>query len=101
MKLKLLAFFLVIVLILIEGYLVSSSILEHYSEKKDVQTFCQIKCSYNQGSYLWEFVGETVSKGFTTKDECFNYCEKVRRGFIYAIVKDGSDFVGGLLNGFK
>ena len=85
-------FLLVTALILIEGYLITSSIIDKEKEKKETQEFCQRKCDYNKDSFAWEFSGETVTKGFTTKEECFNYCGKVRLGFV-ASIYDGFIYV--------
>ena len=53
------------------------------TEKKEIETSCQLKCAYNSNSYFWEFSGESAIRGFTTKEECFNYCYKKEQGFAY------------------
>jgi len=84
---KILIFLLVLGLIFAEGYLVVSIIMSEINTEKDVQVFCQQKCNYSQDSLFWEFSGEYSAKGFTTKEECFNYCSRVRQGFAYFITE--------------
>lgn len=94
MKIKIIAIFLAIALVLIEGYLITSSILEKVNDDNQIQNFCQAKCNYNPASFLWEFSGETYTKGFTTRQECFYHCAKVKQGF-------AASFLGAILNFFK
>ena len=93
-NIKLLAIFLAIALILIEGYLIASYMLDKANTKNEIQSYCGLKCSYNSGSLTWEFSGETFTKGFTTREECFNYCSKSRQGFTASILNS-------ILNIFK
>ncbi len=82
-KIKSLAISLVAALVLIEGYLIVSSILDNYNENNQTQNYCVQKCDYNPSSFLWEFTGDNFTKGFKTREECFNYCTKVKQGFVY------------------
>ncbi len=74
-------YFLVLGLICLAGYLIFDLVSENIAQKKDVQIFCTQKCNYNQSSLYWEFSRDNGTKGFTTKDECFSYCSRVKEGF--------------------
>lgn len=90
---------LIVLLVLGEGYLVASSVLDKIKEEKDIELFCSQKCNYSSSSYFWEFSGEGATRGFTTKNECLNYCEKARQGFAFAIFNDyGPAFLENILN---
>ena len=97
---------LIIGLVFFLGYLIFDLINGDITRKKDAQVFCTEKCGYNQNSFFWEFTGEDITKGFTTKDECFNYCEKSKEGFVYRFVNDSyasimsSPFLANLLKTF-
>jgi hypothetical protein len=80
-------FILVLALVLGEGYLIVSVVMAKINTEKDVENFCTQKCNYSQDSFLWEFSGEYSNKGFTTENECFNYCSKVRQGFAYFLTE--------------
>ena len=86
--LRLLKYFLIIALIFIAAYLTYNLVSDDLTKKNDEQTFCSLKCNYSEYSYLWEFSGEYSKKGFTTKDECFNFCSKSWEGFAYRVVKN-------------
>jgi hypothetical protein len=73
-------------LVLIEVYLITSSILDKTNENNQIQVYCGEKCNYNPDSLLWEFTGENFTKGYTTRQECFNYCSKVKQGFAASIL---------------
>jgi hypothetical protein len=92
---------LVLGLIVVEGYLISTSILEKMNQDKDVQSFCGQKCSFSESTSYWEFSGENGTKGFTTQNECLSYCSDVRRGFISILQGYGSDFRGAISNIFQ
>ncbi len=92
---------IVLALVAIEGYLIVSSVLGKVNQDKDVQTYCAVKCGFNQNTSYWEFSGENGTKGFTTEEECFNYCSKFRMGFIGMLQKYNSDFIGALSNIFQ
>ena len=83
---RILVICLISALVLIEGYLIISSYAEKREEGNKIQIFCQAKCKYNPGSFLWEFSGDTYVKGFTTREECFNHCSKVKQGFVASIL---------------
>jgi len=85
MKIKIILIFLVFSLVLIEVYLIASSVLDKVDLNNKIQSFCGEKCDYNPSSLLWEFSGETFTKGFTTRNECFNYCSRVKQGFTASI----------------
>jgi hypothetical protein len=91
----------VLALVVIEGYLITTSVLDKISQDKSVQSFCVQKCNFNQTSSFWEFSGENAIKGFTTKDECFNYCSKVKMGFAYILKDYASAFLGAISSIFK
>jgi len=91
---KIISIFLAIALVLIEVYLIASSITDKTKENNQIQSFCSIKCEYNPSSLLWEFTGETYTKGFTTRQECFNYCAQVKQGF-------AASFLNAFSNIFK
>ncbi|MBU3934648.1 hypothetical protein KKC00_01655 [Patescibacteria group bacterium] len=93
---KAVKYFLVITLILVEGYLLTTFIGGNIKEKKEIETFCDQKCTYSPNSYFWEFTGENVSRGFTTKNECVNYCIKVKQGFVYSSIIEARKFLGAL-----
>jgi hypothetical protein len=84
---KLLAVILAVALVLIETYLIISSIIDKNNENNQIQSFCAIKCDYNPSSLLWEFSGDTATRGFTTRDECFSYCSKVKQGFAFNFIQ--------------
>ena len=81
-------YFIVIVLVCLAGYLIFDLVSGDAAQKKDVLGYCTEKCSYNQSSLYWEFSRDTGVKGFTTKDECFNYCSQSREGFVYRLVSE-------------
>ena len=92
-NIKLLAILLAFALVLIEVYLITSSILDKVNENNAVQSYCGIKCEYNPASFLWEFSGENFTKGFTTREECFNYCSKVKQGFTASLLNSILDII--------
>jgi len=77
--------YLVIILVIIEGYLTYAWINDGIVEKRDTQEYCKNKCIFSQTSYFWEFSEEGPSKGFTTQEECINYCYRFQMGFIAAL----------------
>jgi len=85
---SLVKFFIVIFLVCLAGYLIFDLVSGNIARKKDVLVYCTEKCSYNQSSLFWEFSRDTGVKGFTTKDECFNYCSKSKEGFVYRFVSE-------------
>jgi len=87
---RILKYFLVIFLICFAGYLAYTLIMGNIAKNKDEQVFCAVKCNYSQYSYLWEFSGEDITKGFTTKDECLHYCSQEREGFVYRAISEYS-----------
>jgi hypothetical protein len=87
----------ILLLICVETYLIASSIIEKSKQEKDVHDFCIAKCNFNQSTSYWEFSGENGIKGFTTENECFNYCSKVKMGFAYAL----QDFAASVLDSIK
>ena len=95
---KIITFFVVIALVLIEGYLITTSALDSIKEKREIQSFCEAKCTYSENSYFWEFSGESATRGFTTKSECLSYCERKTQGFAYYLGEYGSAFLGGFLD---
>ena len=86
LNIKVISIFLVVALILIECYLIVSSAIDSNNQNNNIQDYCSIKCNYDPGSLMWEFSGDTYSKGFTTKEECFSYCSKVRQGFTASLL---------------
>lgn len=94
---KLIKYFIVITLILVEGFLLISFVGEDAKERKEVEKFCDQNCEYNKNSYLWEFVGENISRGFTTKDECTDYCIDYKQGFVYTSLLDAKNFLSSLM----
>ncbi len=94
---KLIKYLLIVVLIVAEGWLVISLVMGDASKKKEIETACDQKCSYSQNSFMWEFSGENAIRGFTTKDECNNYCIKKEQGFVYSSILDAKNFLGSLL----
>jgi len=86
LNIKLIAIFLATALVLIEGYLITSSILDKINQDNKIQSYCGLKCEYNPDSFLWEFSGNSYTKGFTTRTECFNYCSKVKQGFVASLL---------------
>jgi len=94
---KLIKYFLVIILVFAEGYLVISLVGGDMSKKKEIEKSCDQKCTYSQNSYMWEFNGENAVRGFTTKDECNNHCIRFEQGFVYSSVLDAKNFLGSLL----
>jgi len=93
---SLLKYFLVIVfisLVAFEIYLVFSLVGENIEGKREIEKFCDAKCVYSSNSYLWEFAGEGAVRGFTTKEECFNYCSKKEMGFPAMIKRYGAAFL--------
>lgn len=99
---KLIKYSLALALIIFEVYLVLSLVGGNIAEKKEIEKACQLKCAYNSNSYFWEFSGESAVRGFTTKDECFNYCYKKEQGFAAAVKRYGSAFFGAIfLNNSK
>ncbi|TSC54206.1 MAG: hypothetical protein LiPW30_737 [Parcubacteria group bacterium LiPW_30] len=95
---KLIKYFLVLVLVVSEVYLIALLLGENITGKKEIETACQLKCAYNSNSYFWEFSGDLAIRGFTTKEECFNYCYKKEQGFAYYLGKYGTAFLGIILN---
>jgi len=83
---KFTTFLLLWALVLIEAYLITSSILEKRSLNEEVKNYCEARCSYNSQNMLYEFSGEGVMKGFTTENECFTYCAQVRQGYVYNVL---------------
>jgi hypothetical protein len=98
---KLPKYILLLGLIVILGYLATSLVLEEINQDKDVKNYCAQRCKYNPTSFFWEFSGDYNTKGFTTEDECYNYCTKVRTGFAYILKNYGPAFMGALSNSFK
>jgi len=94
-------FCLIIGLILVAGYLTYSLVSASLAQQRDVNSFCAQKCSYNPSSLFWEFSGDNGTKGFTTKDECFSYCSKVKLGFAYVLESSAADFLGAVENVFR
>lgn len=92
-NIKILAIILVIILILIEVYLIATYILDKSATKNEIQNYCGVKCSYNPSSLNWEFSGDTFTKGFTTKEECFNYCSKIKQGFTASFLNSILDLI--------
>jgi len=92
---------LILFLILLQGYLITSIVLGKINQEEDVKNYCSQRCAYNPTSFYWEFSGDYSTKGFTTEDECYNYCKKVRTGFAYIMQNYGSTFVGALSDVFK
>ena len=92
---------LILSLILIQGYLVTSIVLQKINQEADVKSYCNKRCAYNPSSFYWEFSGDYNTKGFTTEDECYDYCRKARTGFAYILQNYGSTFLGALSNVFK
>jgi len=93
-KIKLLAFFLAFALVLIECYLIASSALDSINTNNELQSYCGQKCDYNPDSLMWEFSSDTITKGFTTRNECFGYCSKVKEGY-------AASLLNSVLNIFK
>ena len=85
-NIKIIAIFLAVALVLIEGYLIASSVLDKINNDTQIQNFCSAKCDYNPDSFLWEFSNDTTTKGFTTRDECFKYCSQVKQGFAASLL---------------
>lgn len=96
MKKKIIVFFVVAALVLIEGYLIVTSVSDSIKEEKEIQSFCEAKCAYSENSYFWEFSGESATRGFTTKNECLNYCQRKTQGFAYYLGKYGTAFLSGI-----
>jgi len=94
---KVIKYFIIILLVLAEAYLLITYIGGNVRDKEEVKIFCEEKCAYNGGSYLWEFAGENAVRGFTTKNECNNYCVKFKQGFVYNTITDAQNFLGSLL----
>lgn len=92
-NIKFIAIFLAIALVLIEAYLITSSILDKVNENNAIQSYCGIKCDYNPISFLWEFSGDNYIKGFTTRQECFNYCSQVKQGFAASLLNSFLDII--------
>jgi len=90
MKTKVLVISLAVVLVLIELYLIASSVIDKNKETNQIQSFCSARCKYDPSSFLWEFSGDTFTKGFTTRDECFNYCSKAKQGFVYNFLENAT-----------
>jgi len=78
---KALIIVLILALVGFQIYLVISIFSDKINQQKNVQEYCKVRCAYNESSYFWEFSGDFETKGFTTQDECNNYCGKVRMGF--------------------
>lgn len=85
---KIMSLIVAFMLVLIEAYLITSSIIEKNNEAKAIEFYCQERCDYNPANLLWEFSGESIEKGFTTKDECLNYCSRIKQGFVYTFLKE-------------
>ena len=95
---KLIKHLIVIVLVVAEGGLLLSMVGENASKRKEIEKSCEQKCTYRQNSYMWEFSGENATRGFTTKDECNDYCIKFEQGFVYSSILSAKSFMGSLLN---
>ena len=93
---KLIKYSLALALVVFEVYLVVSLVGGNITEKKEIEKACVEKCAYNSNSYFWEFSGENVIRGFTTKEECFNYCYKKEQGFAATVKRYGSAFFGAI-----
>ena len=89
-NIKIIAIFLALALVLIETYLIASSIVESSNTNSQIQSYCSEKCDYNPGSFLWEFSSDTYTKGFTTREECFNFCSKAKQGFVYNFLQSST-----------
>lgn len=85
-NIKIIAIFLAIALVVIEVYLITSSLLDKVNQNNAIQSYCGIKCDYNPNSFLWEFSGDNFTKGFTTRQECFKYCSDVKQGFAASLL---------------
>ena len=85
---KIIIFFLAAGSICFAGYLAYDLISGNIKREHDTQIFCVEKCKYSQYSYFWEYTGGNATKGFTTENECLNYCTKSRQGFVYRYVVD-------------
>jgi hypothetical protein len=86
--LRMCKYFLIIALVFIASYFAYNLISSDITQKNNEQAFCSSKCTYSEFSYLWEFSGEYSRKGFTTKDECFNFCSKSWEGFAYRVTNN-------------
>jgi len=93
---NLLKYFLAVILVALEIYLVISLVGGNIVKKQEIEKNCEIKCAYNSNSYFWEFSGESATRGFTTKEECFNYCSKKEQGFVAMVRRYGSAFLGAI-----
>lgn len=91
--------FLVAGLIFVAGYLTFSLVSENINQKREVSNFCTQKCNYNATSLFWEFAGDNGTKGFTTQNECFSYCSRVKEGFIASFMS--SPFISHFFNAKK
>ena len=82
-------YILVVGLICFALYLTYSVISGNISQKNQEENYCTAKCNYSQYSHFWEFSGEYSTKGFTTKEECFNFCSRSFEGFVFRILDSG------------
>lgn len=89
-------YFLVIILVTAEIYLIISLVGGNISVKKEIEMTCEANCAFNSNSYFWEFSGESATRGFTTKEECFNYCSKKEQGFTAMAKRYGSAFLSAI-----
>jgi hypothetical protein len=99
---KFIKYFIIIAVVLGWGYLIFAYITSNAAEKTAVQNYCNQKCSYNKNSFLWEFSNQDgISKGFTTSEECFSYCSKVKEGFAYKIKDYATASLNSILKLFQ
>lgn len=100
-KKKIIIFAIVALLVAVEGYLAFSYILDGAREKRETEEFCKQKCNYSSTSYFWEYSAEGASRGFTTKQECLNFCYKSRMGFAFIVQQYGAAVLSGFGDIFK
>jgi len=94
---KILTFIVILLLVGLLIYLATSIVSDKINQEKDVQSYCSERCAYNPTSFFWEFTGDYNTKGFTTEDECYSYCRKVRTGFAYLL----QNYTAGLSSAFS
>ena len=97
---KITTFILLWALVVIEIYLISSSIIEKKSQDTEVKNYCEARCAYNAQNMLYEFSGEGIMKGFTTKNECYTYCAQVKQGYVYNILSTATASLGSKILDF-
>lgn len=90
---KFIIYFLVIGLVVGEGYLLFNMVSGNVSNQKETEQYCGAKCNYNQNVLLWEFSGEYATRGFTTEEECLTYCSRVKNGFAYYLSEYSTAFL--------